>query len=129
MVAWDGQPSVIPPIQPLTGLALENATGLELWLWMTPVVFLLDVDNTLLDSDRVVADLMRHLDRVVGHEYQQQYWAIFDQLRAELERLLHVHGRVVLWEAHSIASVVPRCPRSFANSRKPASKMRSRLPM
>ncbi len=28
-----------------------------------PIVFLLDVDNTLLDSDRVVADLMRHLDR------------------------------------------------------------------
>jgi FMN phosphatase YigB (HAD superfamily) len=51
---------------------------------MAPVVFLLDVDNTLLDSDRVVADLMRHLDRAVGHEYQQQYWAIFDQLRAEL---------------------------------------------
>lgn len=51
---------------------------------MAPVVFLLDVDNTLLDSDRVVADLMRHLDRVVGHEYQQQYWAIFDRLRAEL---------------------------------------------
>ena len=51
---------------------------------MAPVVFLLDVDNTLLDSDRVVADLMRHLDRAVGHEYEQQDRAIFDQLRAEL---------------------------------------------
>jgi len=51
---------------------------------MVPVVFLLDVDNTLLDSDRVIADLMRHLDRAVGHECEQQYWAIFDQLRAEL---------------------------------------------
>jgi FMN phosphatase YigB (HAD superfamily) len=51
---------------------------------VAPVVFLLDVDNTLLDSDRVVADLMRHLDRAVGHECQQQYWAIFDELRAEL---------------------------------------------
>lgn len=53
---------------------------------MTPkqVVFLLDVDNTLLDNDRVVADLMRHLSREVGHECQQRYWTIFEQLRAEL---------------------------------------------
>lgn len=48
------------------------------------VVYLLDVDNTLLDNDRVVADLMRHLDETVGHEYQQQYWSIFNRLRAEL---------------------------------------------
>jgi FMN phosphatase YigB (HAD superfamily) len=48
------------------------------------VVFLFDVDNTLLDNDRVVADLMRHLDREVGHERQQRYWAIFEELRAEL---------------------------------------------
>lgn len=49
-----------------------------------PVVFLLDVDNTLLDSDRLIADLMRYLTRVVGHESQQEYWRIFDRLRAEL---------------------------------------------
>lgn len=48
------------------------------------VVFLFDVDNTLLDNDRVVADLMRHLEREVGHERQQRYWAIFETLRAEL---------------------------------------------
>jgi FMN phosphatase YigB (HAD superfamily) len=49
-----------------------------------PVVFLLDVDNTLLDNDRVVADLMRHLEREVGPERQQRYWAIFEELREEL---------------------------------------------
>jgi FMN phosphatase YigB (HAD superfamily) len=48
------------------------------------VVFLLDVDNTLLDNDRVISDLMRYLEREVGHERQQHYWAIFQQLRAEL---------------------------------------------
>ncbi len=48
------------------------------------VVFLLDVDNTLLDNDRVVADLMRHLEREVGHQRQQRYWEIFEQLRNEL---------------------------------------------
>ncbi|MEE9204692.1 MAG: HAD family hydrolase [Nitrospirales bacterium] len=48
------------------------------------VVFLLDVDNTLLDNDRVVADLMRHLDREVGSDCQQRYWTIFEELRKEL---------------------------------------------
>lgn len=48
------------------------------------VVFLFDVDNTLLDNDRVAADLKRYLERVVGRERQQRYWEIFEQLRAEL---------------------------------------------
>jgi FMN phosphatase YigB (HAD superfamily) len=49
-----------------------------------PVVFLFDVDNTLLDNDRVTRDLARHLEREVGLEGQQRYWAIFEQLRTEL---------------------------------------------
>src|SRR5581483_3008382 len=48
------------------------------------VVFLLDVDNTLLDNDRVAADLRRFLTRQFGAERQQRYWAIFEELRAEL---------------------------------------------
>ncbi len=48
------------------------------------VVFLLDVDNTLLDNDRVTADLRRHLEREIGRRRQRQYWTIFEQLRAEL---------------------------------------------
>ena len=48
------------------------------------VVFLLDVDNTLLDNDRVAADLRRYLEREVGAERQERYWAIFESLRAEL---------------------------------------------
>ena len=50
----------------------------------SPVVFLLDVDNTLLDNDRVIADLRRHLGKTVGHESGQQYWVIFERLRKEL---------------------------------------------
>jgi N-formylglutamate deformylase len=39
----------------------------------------------------------------------QRYWQPYhQQLRAELDRLLALHGRVLLWDAHSIASVVPR---------------------
>jgi len=48
------------------------------------VVFLFDVDNTLLDNDSVEADLHRHLDTEVGPERGQEYWRIFEQLRAEL---------------------------------------------
>ena len=48
------------------------------------IIFLFDVDNTLLENDRVTADLKRHLEHAVGHERAQRYWAIFEQLRAEL---------------------------------------------
>ena len=48
------------------------------------VVFLFDVDNTLLDNDRVTADLRRHLDQAVGHEGQQRYFKIFEEIRSEL---------------------------------------------
>lgn len=48
------------------------------------VVFLLDVDNTLLDNDAVVADLRRHLEEAVGRERQERYWQIFEELRKEL---------------------------------------------
>jgi FMN phosphatase YigB (HAD superfamily) len=51
---------------------------------MRKIVFLFDVDNTLLDNDRVTADLKRHLEQQVGPERQQRYWDIFEQLRTEL---------------------------------------------
>ena len=46
------------------------------------VVFLFDVDNTLLDNDRVIADLRQHLDQTVGHEGQQRYSKIFEEIRS-----------------------------------------------
>src|SRR6476620_11654241 len=51
---------------------------------MPSLVFLFDVDNTLLDNDRVTADLKRYLEQRVGPERQQRYWDIFEQLRTEL---------------------------------------------
>jgi FMN phosphatase YigB (HAD superfamily) len=47
-------------------------------------VFLFDVDNTLLDNDRVTGDLRRFLDREVGVERSTVYWNIFEELRSEL---------------------------------------------
>lgn len=48
------------------------------------VVFLLDVDNTLLDNDHIVADLSAHLAREFGAANRDRYWQIFEALRAEL---------------------------------------------
>jgi len=48
------------------------------------VVFLLDVDNTLLDNDAVSDDLKRFLTLEVGEVRQKRYWAFFEELRAEL---------------------------------------------
>src|SRR5437588_356380 len=47
-----------------------------------PVVFLFDVDNTLLDNDAIIADLKRHLNEVFGEERENRYFAIFEERRA-----------------------------------------------
>jgi FMN phosphatase YigB (HAD superfamily) len=47
-------------------------------------VFFFDVDNTLVDNDRVADDLKRHLLNKVGENSAQRYWEIFEQLRTEL---------------------------------------------
>jgi hypothetical protein len=44
------------------------------------VVTLFDVDNTLLDNDRIVGDMRRHLARTVGDEQQRRYWELFEAL-------------------------------------------------
>jgi FMN phosphatase YigB (HAD superfamily) len=48
------------------------------------LVCLLDVDNTLLDNDRVTLDLRRFLDGQIGPERTQRYWELFEELREEL---------------------------------------------
>jgi len=48
------------------------------------VAFLFDVDNTLLDNDRVEKDLRRHIEVEFGAEARDRYFAIFEALRAEL---------------------------------------------
>jgi FMN phosphatase YigB (HAD superfamily) len=48
------------------------------------IVFLLDVDNTLIDNDRVTQDLRRFLQREVGEERTRRYWQLFEELRTSL---------------------------------------------
>ena len=90
------------------------------------VVFLFDVDNTLLDNDRVTADLRRYLTREVGPERTGEYFSIFESLRNELGyadylgalqhyRSLHPHDPNVL----AVSSFLVNYP--FANRLYPGS--------
>jgi FMN phosphatase YigB (HAD superfamily) len=48
------------------------------------LVFLFDVDNTLIDNDRVQAHLSEHLEQTYGKPTRDRYWEIFEGLRSEL---------------------------------------------
>jgi FMN phosphatase YigB (HAD superfamily) len=48
------------------------------------IVFLIDVDNTLLDNDKVIQDLRDHLAGEFGSLSADRYWTIFEDLRKEL---------------------------------------------
>ena len=50
---------------------------------MPSIVFLLDVDNTLLDNDGVKANLDQHLQAVLGPELAKRFWDIYEQVRKE----------------------------------------------
>jgi hypothetical protein len=49
-----------------------------------PIIFLVDVDNTLLDNDGLQDDLKQHLEREFGAGSRDRYWVILEQLFAEL---------------------------------------------
>jgi haloacid dehalogenase-like hydrolase len=48
------------------------------------IVFLFDIDNTLVNNDHVQADLKQHLATTYGPEARDRYWEILEQLRTEL---------------------------------------------
>ena len=48
------------------------------------VAFLFDVDNTLLDNDRLRQDLRDKLAQCCGREAHDRYWALLDEMRASL---------------------------------------------
>jgi len=51
---------------------------------MNQVVFLVDVDNTLLDNDHIQADIKAYLERRYGAPSRDRYWAILEELFEEL---------------------------------------------
>ncbi|CAN5436938.1 hypothetical protein BH10ACI1_BH10ACI1_19080 [soil metagenome] len=51
---------------------------------MNKTVFLFDVDNTLLDNDRVTQDLKAFMEKEIGTKRNARYWEIFEEMRSEL---------------------------------------------
>ena len=52
------------------------------------VVFLFDVDNTLIDNDRIIADMMHHLEQDIGAAPAKKYWEYFEAIRGEIKKQL-----------------------------------------
>ena len=48
------------------------------------IVFLVDVDNTLLDNDRLISDLMEHIATEYGAASRERYSQILESVRAQL---------------------------------------------
>jgi len=48
------------------------------------IVFLVDVDNTLIDNDGIQQDLKNHIEEVFGRAARERYWRILEDLFAEL---------------------------------------------
>lgn len=46
-------------------------------------VFLIDVDNTLLDNDRAKADVARAIGELVGPDRATRFWSLYEDVRAE----------------------------------------------
>ena len=68
------------------------------------VVFLLDVDNTLIDHDAVVDDYHRHLTYAFGPELERRYWTIFaaaTQVLSLATQVLRLTGVVTMWAYYS----------------------------
>ena len=65
-------------------MAQSEADNAEPMIPMHDLVFLFDVDNTLLDNDRVQTDLAAYLTKTFGVDACKLYWDIFEQLRGEL---------------------------------------------
>lgn len=52
---------------------------------MTQLTFWLDVDNTLLDNDRVKVDLEQHIENLVGPERGRDFWSLYEGVRHDLD--------------------------------------------
>src|ERR1039458_3020391 len=90
------------------------------------VVFLFDVDNTLIFNDQVTGDLQKFLEREVGARGARDYWKVFEELREELGyadylgalqryRAVYPHGLRLLSVSRFLINY-PFANRLFSNS-------------
>ncbi|MDB5103520.1 MAG: uncharacterized protein JWP91_1209 [Fibrobacteres bacterium] len=90
------------------------------------LIFLFDVDNTLLDNDRVITDMRAYLQGKVGPTRAKHYWDIFERLRSKLGyadylgalqryRIEHPHDLHLLTISHFLVNY-PFANRLYPNS-------------
>ena len=72
------------PFPGIIGRSFKTGDRVDRTLSDRNCVFFFDVDNTLIDNDRIAEDLKRYLMSPVGPSSSQRYWEIFEQLRTEL---------------------------------------------
>src|SRR4051794_6800854 len=101
---------------------------------MNDIVFLFDLDNTLLDNDHVQRDLSEHLETTYGETARDRYWVIFEELRSSLGyadylgalqryRLEDLHNPKVLRMANWLADY-PFAERLYPDALKVVSRFR-----
>jgi len=105
----------------------------------TDLIYLLDVDDTLLDNDAVVEDLKRHLLEAFGADGQQRYWDIFGGLWRELgyadylgalQRFRIEHpGDPLVWRASLFLLRYPFADRVFPGALDAIAELRRRAPV
>jgi FMN phosphatase YigB (HAD superfamily) len=80
------------------------------------VVFLLDVDNTLLDNDQLKADLAAQIEHTIGPERAARFWELYEEVRHEkdyvdfpgtLRRFAQEYGDA---QAQSVTAIVDTVP-------------------
>ena len=75
---------------------------------LRPVAFLVDVDDTLLDNDRIRADFEEHLESTYGSERRDAYWTIQERRFAELGYRDYVGAVQEWWAIGGHGSTTPR---------------------
>jgi FMN phosphatase YigB (HAD superfamily) len=103
------------------------------------LIYLLDVDDTLLDNDAVVEDLKSHLIGAFGADGQQRYWDIFEGLWRELgyadylgafQRFRIEHpGDPLVWRASLFLLRYPFADRLFPGALDAIAELRRRAPV
>lgn len=69
---------------PFKGKGVQSPESARSTMQPDPAVFLIDVDNTLIDNDRIQQDLKDHLERAFGVAARERYWRILEDLFVEL---------------------------------------------
>ena len=93
---------------------------------MNNLVFLLDVDNTLLDNDTVERGPAARTERAFGRECHERYWQIFEQQRAELGYADYLGALQRYRVEHPREPTSSNCPCSCSTIRSPTASTRAR---